>query len=318
MNPSRRKLLACSLLLPASWPLMAAPEVQRLDFEWVDSKRQRPVPVRLYLPSAPGTAVPLVVFSHGIGGSRLGYSYLGRHWAEQGFASLHVQHVGSDRSLWSAGNVFSLASRLQSAAQDSEAIARTQDLRFAIDQLLVSDVAPRIDAQRIAAAGHSYGANTTLLVSGARVVREDRLLNFRDPRISAAIVISAPPFYGEGSPRDILQSVSIPSLHVTSTEDIIRVPGYYSDSADRIEVFEAMGGPRKALAVFQGGAHSMFTDRMGPGGPLYNAQVKQATQELTTAFLHSWNGHSAQGVKAWRDRHASIVARFVTQGDWPS
>ena len=43
-------------------------------------------------------AVPLVVFSHGIGGSRLGYTWLGRNFARHGIASLHLQHVGSDRS----------------------------------------------------------------------------------------------------------------------------------------------------------------------------------------------------------------------------
>ena len=70
-----------------------APAAYRsLDWDWLDSTRQRRVPVRLYLPEAAGAdaPVPLVVFSHGIGGSRHGYSYLGRHWASQGYASLHI------------------------------------------------------------------------------------------------------------------------------------------------------------------------------------------------------------------------------------
>ena len=74
------------------------PPYQVTDFDWVDHARSRPVPARLYWPtgSAPDTSVPLVVFSHGIGGSRQGYSYLGKHWSARGVASLHVQHVGSD------------------------------------------------------------------------------------------------------------------------------------------------------------------------------------------------------------------------------
>ena len=49
-------------------------------FEWLDAARGRAVPVRLYLPEAASAErpVPLVVFSHGIGGTRNGYSYLGR------------------------------------------------------------------------------------------------------------------------------------------------------------------------------------------------------------------------------------------------
>jgi predicted dienelactone hydrolase len=63
-------------------------------FQWKDVARGRSVPARLYLPA--GTklgegAVPLVVFSHGMGGSMDGYSYLGRYFAAHGFASLHVQ-----------------------------------------------------------------------------------------------------------------------------------------------------------------------------------------------------------------------------------
>lgn len=110
-----------------------------------------------------------VVFSHGIGVSRRGYSYLGQHWASHGVASLHLQHIGSDRNVW-FGNPLGMIGRLQDAAQDGEAIARAQDLRFALDQLLGpgSELAPHIDAERIAAAGHSYGANTVLLAAGAR------------------------------------------------------------------------------------------------------------------------------------------------------
>ena len=68
-----------------------------LDLDLFDSSRQRPVPARLYLPhrASPAHPVPLLVFSHGLGGSRLGYSYLGRHWADAGIASLHPQHVGT-------------------------------------------------------------------------------------------------------------------------------------------------------------------------------------------------------------------------------
>lgn len=46
------------------------------DFDWLDAKRNRAVPVRLYWPAqtAGRAAMPLVVFSHSIGGSRTGYS----------------------------------------------------------------------------------------------------------------------------------------------------------------------------------------------------------------------------------------------------
>lgn len=282
------------------------------DLDWVDDARQRLVPVRLYLPQAATAAqrVPLVVFSHGIGGSRAGYTYLGRGWASQGYASLHVQHVGSDRQLW-RGSLWSVFDRLRGAASENEAIDRAHDLRFALDRLLHSDWAPRIDGERIVAAGHSYGANTTLLVAGAQVERAGRRLDFRDPRIKGAIVISAPPFYGERDPAAVLGGVSVPSLHVTSTEDVIRIPGFYSGSEDRVSVFEATGSRRKTLAVFTGGSHSMFTDRPGTGGAWLNPQVKAATRALSLAFLHDVFGGDSAPLNEWPSRYGSIVSRFV-------
>lgn len=288
-----------------------------LDLDWTDPRRQRAVPVRLYLPqghrtgTAESTAAPspLVVFSHGIGGSRLGYTWFGQHIARHGIASLHMQHVGSDRALWS-GNVFSLVGRLQNAAQEREAVARVEDLRFALDTLLSSPLGSRIDARRIVAGGHSYGANTTLLAAGARVPRPDGLIDLADPRIRAALVMSAPPFYGEGDVGAILASVAVPSLHVTSTEDVIRIPGYFSGFEDRLKVFEATGSSRKWLAVYAGGSHSMFTDRQRSGGSSLNPRVKQATQSLVLAFLRQVFDGEGAALSAWPQQHHELLARF--------
>ena len=285
--------------------------VQTRDFDWVDAARGRAVPVRLYWPEA-ATAkapVPLVVFSHGIGGSRRGYSYLGAYWASQGIAALHVQHVGSDRSLWS-GNPLQLVGRLQGAAQEDEALNRVRDVRFALDQLLAGEHSAQIRRDAIIAAGHSYGANTTLLLAGAQVQRQGQVLDLAEPRLRAAIVISAPPFYGESDPQRILAGVHIPTLHVTATEDVIRIPGYYSPASDRLQVFEATGGPSKALAVFKGGSHSIFTDRSGTGGVELNPRVKAATRELTLAFVREVLEGDARELQAWPQRHAALLNRF--------
>ena len=328
MTLRRRSLLAAAFAVPALMGIGAGlrsaraqspgaeGEGRTLDLDWLDTTRQRPVPVRLYLPASASAArpVPLVVFSHGIGGSRRSYSYLGSHFASEGFASLHLQHVGSDRGLWTAGNPLALVGRLQDAAQEAEAIARVHDLRFALDQALGGEFAPLLDGQRVVAAGHSYGANTTLLASGARVVRGGRPLDLREPRLRAAIVISAPPFYGESSLEPILGPVRLPSLHVSATEDVIRIPGYYSGPEDRVAVFDAIGSRRKALAMFNGGSHSMFTDRAGTGGVLLNGQVKAATKELATAFMRQVLQGDEQALRAWPQRHAALLAKFVTAG----
>lgn len=295
----------------------AAPEgrnsaFETLDLDWLDPARERPVPARLYVPMvAAATPLPLVLFSHGLGGSRRGYSWLGQHFAGQGMASLHVQHVGSDRDVW-LGSVWGLLGRLQSAAQDAEALARVQDLRFALDALLAGPQRDRIDAGRIVVAGHSYGANTALLACGATVQRAGRVLDLADRRLRGAIVISAPPFYGQAEPQRILRSVTVPTLHVTATEDVIRIPGYSSGVEDRLAVFEATGSARKWLAVFEGGSHSMFTDRGGTGGVTLNPMVKAATRDLASAFVRGVFEGDESGLVHWPARHAGILARFAS------
>jgi predicted dienelactone hydrolase len=310
-------LAAAGLPLRAEVPVVAtaaapaAAEHAQHDLDWHDAARQRAVPVRLYWPAQAeaggGAAVPLIMFSHGIGGSRRGYRYLGQYWASQGYASLHVQHVGSDRSLWS-GNPLGLVGRLQDAAQEGEAIHRARDVSFALDRLLQGEWGARIDANRIVAAGHSYGANTSLLLAGARVQRPGAVLDLRDARFKAALIISAPPFYGESDPASILAPVSIPTLHITATEDVIRIPGYYSDARDRLRVFDATGSATKSLVVFEGGSHSIFTDRDGTGGMALNPKVKAATRELTLAFLSQVFEGRAEGMSRWNERWGGLLA----------
>jgi len=301
-------------LAAASTPL-AAPAYGAVEYEWYDATRARAVPVRLYLPAnvEQMTALPLVVFSHGIGGSRRGYSYLGSHFAANGIASLHVQHVGSDRSLW-VGNPFSLVGRLHDAATEREAVDRVLDLRFALDQLLAAPYGARVDRSHIVVAGHSYGANTALLAVGARVERDGRVIDYRDPRYTAAILISAPPFYGERDAAHILRHITVPTLHITATEDVIQIPGYYSGAADRVAVYEAIGSANKTLAMFAGGSHSIFTDRPGTGGVQLNAQVKAATRELSLAFVRQVFGaaDATDAMQSWTERYRPIVAQIVS------
>lgn len=297
-----------------------AARVPAIDWDWVDTTRQRKVPVRLYWPlkavSSTATPVPLVVFSHGIGSSRLGYSYFGRHLATQGWASLHVQHVGSDKGLW-FGNPFSLIGRLRNAAQEAEAIQRVRDLRFALDRLLdpalqhplTGRPAEAIDTQRIVAAGHSYGANTTLLAVGARVERGQQVFDFHDPRFRAAILMSAPPFYGERDLATILAPARLPTLHITSNDDLIMIPGYRSGLEDRLAVYDAMPDPRKALVVFDHGSHGIFTDRTVTGGFELNQQVKGATKSLAAAFLRNQFERDEAALPGWRERWRPIVSR---------
>jgi dienelactone hydrolase len=286
-------------------------DVRLLD--WRDGERDRPVPAKLYLPKQ-AKSVPLVVLSHGIGGSREGYSYIGKFLAANGIAALHLQHAGSDRALW-FGNPITMVFRLQGAAQANEAIARARDVRFALDQVFAeSTLKSVVDRERIGMIGHSYGANTTLLVSGARVEQDEQPIDLRDARVRTSVIISAPPFYGLGDHARILGDVNIPTLHITATADVITIPGYKSGLEDRLSVYDAIASKtqaKKMLAVFKEGSHSMFTDRLYTGGNEHNPKVKRATRELVLEFLRGQFAEPAKhksGLGEWLAKHTDIIA----------
>jgi dienelactone hydrolase len=316
----------------AAEPTEKLTEVVATDTDFFDQSRNRRVPVRIYAPlvstdttSAIGTTnstaepLPLIVFSHGLGGSRNGYSYIGRYLAARGYIVMHTQHEGSDRSIWTT-NIFSMYSNVQNATRETHAIDRVFDVQFSITEILKKELwGQRIDPLRIGIAGHSYGANTALMLSGAKINRMNAPLN--DSRIKAALIISAPPFHGEGEMQPILGQIKIPSLHITGTEDVIRVPGYRSTLDDRVAVFEATGAQltpgeqviaQKRLIVFKGGTHSVFTDRTDRSGPELNSTIKKATQELALTFFDAYFRQlSAKNLDQWIEINKEILVRTL-------
>jgi predicted dienelactone hydrolase len=215
------------------------------------------------------------------------------------------------------------------------------DLRFALSHVLDAEQGRLFDASRVAVAGHSYGANTAMLIAGAQVdTSSASARDLHDRRIQAAILISAPPILGQGPVQQVLGGIRVPTLHVTSLEDTINLPSYRSTVEDRIAIFEAMARSARTLAVYTMGGHSIFTDRTTSSGPETSARIKSATQELCTLFLRQSlgsahpPGHTAgmvepsgalsepvaladvhepqQGLSQWVDRHKDLLDRFVT------
>ncbi len=84
--------------------LAAGAEPATHDLSFDDAQRKRTIPLKAYLPKvAAGEAAepaPVVLFSHGLGGSREGGAYLGKHWGARGYVVVAMQHAGSDSEVW--------------------------------------------------------------------------------------------------------------------------------------------------------------------------------------------------------------------------
>jgi pimeloyl-ACP methyl ester carboxylesterase len=152
------------------------------DAKLTDAARNREIRVRIYHPPVvTGSKLPVVIFSPGLGASSKSYAYWGQGLADQGFIVIHVDHPGSDAGL-------SLR-ELEKAGQDpAQYVARAQDISAIIDHL--PQLAPDADPARVALAGHSLGALTSLLSAGAEFKRTAKFPPVVESRIQAFIVVS--------------------------------------------------------------------------------------------------------------------------------
>ena len=173
--------------------------VEIVRYDWLDQKRERKVPAKIYFPKTGDGPFPVVIFSHGLGGSREGYEYLGRHWASHGYVSVHVQHLGSDTAVWqNSGAAEAMENMRKSAANLQNATNRPLDASFAIDQMEKMNredgpLKKRLGLTRIGMAGHSFGAFTTLAIAGEIFIAPGgREASMGDARVKAAIPMSSP------------------------------------------------------------------------------------------------------------------------------
>jgi predicted dienelactone hydrolase len=240
-------------------------QVETSLFDWTDASRGRLVPVKIYSPQGAGP-FPVIVFSHGLGGSRDGYEYLGRHWASHGYVSVHVQHPGSDSSVWQ-GTLHPLKSMRAAASDPANSIARPLDVRFTIDRLetLNREASPykgRLDMADLGVAGHSFGAYTALAVAGQTFARGNREMSLADPRVKAALAMSAPAPARKWQAERTYSRIKIPVFHMTGTRDDSPIGD--TRAAERRIPFDRIAGPDQYLLVLNGGDHMVFSGSPRP------------------------------------------------------
>lgn len=288
----RRWLVLC-LFAPmavahAAYDPLAVPtqfQPRAIDLVVADVKRQRELPIRVMLP-ATLTPAPVVIFSHGLGGSREGSAFLGRHWAARGYVTVYLQHPGSDAEVWREQAPARRMQALRQAANGKNLMLRIGDVPALIDQLERWNresghlLAGRLDLTRIGMSGHSFGAITTQAVSGQRWPGERT--GTSDRRIKAAIAFS-PSSPRAGNVDQAFGRVSIPWLLMTGTRDVAQIGNI--DLASRLAVYPALPAGGKYELVLEGAEHSAFTDRSLPSeSGQRNPNHHRAILAISTAF----------------------------------
>lgn len=284
------------LAVPKNW------KAETVDLTVKDVDRNREIPLRVYLPAAK-TKAPVVLFSHGLGGSRENNPYLGQHWSARGYVVVFTQHVGSDESVWKDALPLQRLAAMKKAANLQNMLLRFKDIPVVIDQLekwnaeKESPLFERMDLQRIGMSGHSFGAVTTQGVSGQKPPRGD--FSFTDKRIKAAIAMSPNSPKNGGDPKKLFGEVKIPWLLMTGTNDVALIGD--ADVESRLSVFPALPAGSKYQLVLDGAEHEAFGDRTFPSSQkVRNPNHHRVILATSTAF---WDAYLREdtAAKAWLD-----------------
>jgi predicted dienelactone hydrolase len=282
--------------------------VTSVTFDWKDSARDRVVPVRLYYPKDVAKPAPIIVFSHGTGGSRDTYAYLGKFWASHGYVVIHPQHAGSDtKAFVGKGNLLDAMKR--AIADPRNAVERPKDVTFALDQLtkMNKDDAKfqgKLNLDAVGLAGHSFGAHTTLVTAGQKMAN----LQVHDKRIKAIVPMSAP------APKlnvdRAFAGVKVPMLLMTGTLD--DSPLGDTRAKERRVPFDKVTGVDKFFLNFEGGDHMIFSGRLAAKGErARDAEFQRAIKETTLAFWDAYLKSDARAASWLRDSMTSHLGKLA-------
>lgn len=313
-------LLATAINLPAFGGEVRA--------EWTDAQRHREVPVRMFVPENARAPYPIVVFSHGLGGSRDAGSYLGEHWSSRGYFVLYVQHHGSDKEIWMgqlkngggrAQAKQAVLQTLRASANLEQLSARVEDVHFVLDKLTELNTSDpslkgKLDLQKIAIAGHSFGAGTALATVGQSFGPNTKDLQFRDSRIKCAIYLSPPVNPVNREHPECFSEIQVPGMLMTGTNDASEI-GLTKPEDRQIPFYAFKAPPDQYLVVFIGGDHMVFNGHLLRGKEM-DERLHPKILQLSTAFLDAYlRGDQKQRTWLKNDAEKSLqgYATFKTR-----
>ncbi|BDS08853.1 hypothetical protein NT6N_38930 [Oceaniferula spumae] len=279
----------------------------------------REVPLKIYLPASK-KPVPLILLSHGLGGSRKVGAYLGEQWARAGYVVVAMQHVGSDESVWKDVPPLQRKRALTKAASVQTFLARMKDVPATLDQLEKWNVEKnhllekRMDMDHIGIGGHSYGAVTTQALAGQQFGPMGPA--YLDKRIDAGFAMSPSIPRKGGDAKKAFGKIAIPMLLMTGTKDgnfITKAP-----PESRRGVFAALpASDKKAKTlhyqlVFKDAEHGAFSDHKLPGEDTRNPNHHRAIKAISTAF---WDSALKNNAKASDWLNGKSPTTYLAKGD---
>jgi len=252
----------------------------------------RRVPIQVLAPES-GGPYPVLIFSHGAGGSWDGHFALAKFLATQGYVSLCLEHTGSNTARLTS--TLRIRKNLQDMIHDSnEVLTRPKDVAFAIDQASQWNgshpkLKGRMDLSRVAVLGHSFGAYTVLAIAGARPALdwlEPKVEpgsglgpDLSDRRVKCGVALSPQP---PGEPffiRESFGSLGIPVLGISGTQDTLSNGNPPTERREAFKLWPERAG-RNFFIWITDASHLDFSDRTRSG-----EDVQRVVRAAALTFL---------------------------------
>ena len=284
--------------------------VARMLGTWKDTKRDRDIPFLICYPknlAETKDPVPVIIFSHGLGGTRTLYEAYGTLWASHGYVVIFPQHPGTDDTALAAAQS-KTKSKLDEIIEFTKLLQSTPtrfaDIPFVINQIEALQAGTlegkqyeifkgKLDTKKIGMSGHSLGAITTQALAGEVHHIPAKNTTFTDPRIIAGIALSPyPPLSRENLP-ETFAGIKVPILYLTGSNDNFllakpeerRIPYDHSTAAGTLYLeFQNANAD-----------HFIFV-------PAYQQRERAAFQKIIhDATLAYWDAHlkQSQTAKDW-------------------
>ena len=253
----------------ATYKKQAGPfEVAMADSSLKDARRGTALAIRIHSPRPASSAgpVPLVVFSHGAGGSSDAFPELCRHWASHGYIVVNPTHGDSIKQRKERGEQFDPAkgSIAQQVVGRVNLLDRRADVQLILDSVeqIEKETGLRIDREHIAMAGHSAGALTTQTLAGVKyyLPRGNRGMSLAEPRLKAFIVISGQGLSMPSLREDSWKEIKAPMLVIAGSEDRSVVRGDENPEGRRHPYEHASPGG-KYLVFIEGATHGSYAGK---------------------------------------------------------
>lgn len=267
------------------------------DLTLKDQERDRSIPLRIYYPLVPRRPHPVLLFSHGMGGSKASLNGIGRFLAGHGYVCIILTHSGSDSSLldFSAG----IRDRFEQIGSSFLAMKKTLDRPLDLSKVLddlkeMEKLRPPLkgllDGDRIGVVGHSFGAFTVLTMAGG--YRDTlRLLygrSYEDPRPRAFLAMSPPGTPPGIPPKLFYGSIDRPTMIMTGSRDDDPGGRGPNRAESRLDAFNYMPEGNKFALWIEGAYHHTFDPKEGqPKDPSAQKVIRITALAFFDAYLKS-------------------------------